>query len=177
MAPMTDIRFPIGKPTYPATVTRQDLQSAIDALAVMPSELRKVVSGLSDEQLDTPYRQDGWTVRQVVHHVADSHMNSYIRFRKALTEKSPDISAYDEKAWAELSDSRHCDIETSLMLIDALHRRLTMLLRSVEDGEWTRTFVHPERGEVRIDHTALLYAWHGRHHIAHIQNLKTRMHW
>ncbi len=175
--PVTDLRFPIGKFTTPDQITSQDLQAGIDAIAALPAELRAETAGLSDAQLDTPYRPDGWTVRQVIHHLADSHMNSYIRFRLALTEDEPTIKPYDEAAWALLPDARHESIEVSLELLDAMHRRWTLLLRSLTDREWARTFRHPERGLMRLDVNLLLYAWHGRHHLAHIANLKSRNNW
>jgi hypothetical protein len=178
MASMTaDLRYPIGRFTPPQSITQQDLQNAIDDIAALPSELRKAVHGLDEGQLDTPYRPDGWTVRQVVHHVADSHMNAFARMRKALTEKDPDIFAYNEKAWAELTDSRHAAVDLSLALTDALHRRWTMMLRAIEGQDWQRTFRHPERGSMRVDMNTLLYAWHGKHHVAHIIALRERQNW
>ena len=177
MAPLTDPRFPIGQFRPPAAITPQDLQTATDAIAALPLELRRVLRDMNDTQLDTPYRSGGWTVRQVVHHVADSHMNAYVRMRKALTENRPEITAYDEKAWAELTDARHGDVEVSLTLVDALHRRWVSLLRGMRDEDWKRCFVHPERGDVRLDFNALLYAWHGKHHVAHIEALRSRERW
>lgn len=177
MATLADSRYPIG-PFRPADdVTRQDLQTAMDDIAALPAELKMAVSDLDDTQLETPYRPEGWTVRQVVHHLADSHMNSYIRFRLALTEDEPTIKPYEEKAWAALADARHAEIEVSLTLLDALHRRWTMLLRSLKDTDWDKTFRHPERGLMRLDTNALLYAWHGKHHLAHINCLRERMRW
>ena len=174
---MTDLRYPIGPFQPPTTISPQDLQSAIDAVAALPSQLRSALAGLDEQQIDTPYRPGGWTVRQLVHHVADSHMHSYIRMRLALTENEPDISAYNEKAWAELVDARHAAPDVSVSLLDCLHRRWTMLLRGFKEGDWKRTFRHPERGPVRLDTNALLYAWHGRHHVAHITSLRQRMLW
>jgi hypothetical protein len=172
-----DFRYPIGRFTVPETITQADLQHAIDDLAALPTELRKAVDGLDDRQLDTPYRPEGWTVRQVVHHIADSHMNAFARMRKALTEEDPGIFAYNEKAWAELPDSRLAAVDLSLALIDALHGRLTMMLRSVAAADWQRTFRHPERGSMRLDMNTLLYAWHGKHHVAHITALRERENW
>lgn len=174
---MTDLRYPIGKFTPPERITSQDLQEAIDVIAALPAELRAVSSDLSEERLDTPYRADGWTVRQVIHHVADSHINSYVRLRLALTEKEPEIKVYDERAWAELVDARHEEIGVSLDLLDALHRRWTILLRSLTDAEWAKTFRHPERGLMRLDVNTLLYAWHSKHHLAHISGLRDRLNW
>src|SRR3954447_1072261 len=137
---MTDYRYPIGPFRAPERISPQDLQSAIDDIAALPSALRSATGDLNEEQIDAPYRPGGWTVRQLVHHVADSHMNSYIRFRLALTEKEPTIKPYDEKAWAELVDARHEPIRVSLELLDAMHRRWTILLRSFADADWARTF-------------------------------------
>jgi hypothetical protein len=135
------------------------------------------VEGLDDAQLDTPYRPEGWTVRQLVHHVADSHMNSYVRFRLAVTEDTPTIKPYDEKAWANLPDAATAPLEPSLELVEALHRRWLLLLQSFGPAEWSRTFRHPERGVSRLDVTALLYGWHGRHHVAHVTELRKREGW
>jgi hypothetical protein len=172
-----DLRYPIGRFQAPETITQAHLRQAIDDLAALPGELRKAVDGLNDSQLDTRYRPEGWTVRQLVHHIADSHMNAFARMRKALTENDPDIFAYSEKAWAELPDSRQAPVDLSLMLIEALHRRLTTMLQSVTPEEWPRTFRHPERGSMRLDVNALLYAWHGKHHVAHITALRERQNW
>ena len=174
---MTDLRYPVGKFTTPAQITTEDIQAGIAAIAAFPAELRAETAGLTDSQLDTPYRPDGWTVRQVVHHVADSHMNSYIRFRLALTEDEPTIKPYDEAAWANLADARQEPVAVSLELIDAMHRRWTILLRSLTEPDWARTFRHPERGLMRLDVNLLLYSWHGRHHLAHITGLKARNSW
>jgi len=135
------------------------------------------VAGLSQEQIDTPYRPGGWTVRQVVHHVPDSHLNSYIRFRLALTEQEPTIKPYDEKRWAELADSRTGPMEVSLALLESLHARWVLLLRALTAADWKRTYRHPELGVVNLERTASLYAWHGRHHVAHITSLRQRMGW
>jgi hypothetical protein len=174
---MTDPRYPIGPFRWPDTVADQELFQAIDQIAALPTELRSTAMGLSEEQLDTPYREGGWTVRQVIHHVADSHINSYVRFRLALTEDEPTIKPYDEKAWADLVDSRHAEPGLSLDLLEALHRRWSMLLRSFTSKQWKRTFQHPDRGPMRLDATTLLYAWHGRHHTAHVMALRERQRW
>lgn len=174
---MTDYRYPIGPFRPPEQISAQDLQNAVDDIASLPSALRSATSDLDENQLDTPYRPGGWTVRQVVHHVADSHMNSYIRFRLALTENEPTIKAYDEQAWAELVDARHEQIRVSLELLDAMHRRWTILLRSFTGPDWARTFRHPERGLMRLDTNALMYAWHGKHHLAHVTSLRQRNNW
>jgi hypothetical protein len=139
--------------------------------------MRAAVQGLSPQQLDTRYRPQGWTVRQVVHHVPDSHMNAYIRFKLALTETEPTIKPYEQQLWAELADSRETPVETSLILLECLHQRWVLLLKRIADAGWQRTFRHPELGIVRLDTNLALYAWHGRHHVAHITGLRERMGW
>jgi hypothetical protein len=172
-----DLRYPIGKFAFPDQVTTQERDKFVEQIAEAPAQMKAAVAGLSDEQLDTPYRPGGWTVRQVVHHVPDSHLNSYIRFRWALTEDAPAIKAYHEDRWAELSDARTAPVETSLVLLESLHGRWTNLLGSLTDDEWKRTFRHPELGPVSLEKNAALYAWHGQHHVAHIRNLRDRMRW
>ena len=142
-----------------------------------PAELRAAVHGLSPEQLDTPYRLEGWTVRQVVHHLPDSHMNSFIRFKLALTEEEPTIKPYDEDLWARLGDVRNTPVEVSLRLLESLHQRWVVLLRSLGDEDWPRKFRHPELGVMSLERNLALYAWHGRHHVAHITALRERMGW
>jgi uncharacterized damage-inducible protein DinB len=149
----------------------------IEELSAAPANLRSAISGLNDDQLDTPYRPDGWTVRQLVHHVPDSHMNAYIRFRLALTEDTPTVKPYAEALWAELSDAKGPLVETSLTLLDCIHQRWVALLRTLSDDEWKRTFRHPEIGTVSLDKNLALYAWHGRHHMAHVTALRERMGW
>jgi hypothetical protein len=163
---MSDPRYPVGK--FDATDSTP-LPAVIGRLERFPAELRALVAGLTERQLNTRYREGGWTARQVVHHLADSHLNSAIRFRLALTEDRPTIKPYNEKAWAELTDAAHGPIEASLTLIDGLHARWTALLTVMEPADWTRTFVHPERGEMDLERTARLYAWHCDHHLAHIR--------
>ncbi len=174
---MTDLRYPIGPFRFQGNMTAQDRREAIDALAEAPARLRAAVAGLSPQQLDTPYRPGGWTVRQVVHHLADSHMNSYVRFRLALTEEEPTLKPYDERRWAELSDARTAPIEISLALLESLHRRWVMLLRSLAPADFARRFRHPEHGLMTLEKNLALYAWHGRHHVAHITSLRERMGW
>jgi uncharacterized damage-inducible protein DinB len=174
---MTDIRYPIGKFQAPASVTDEDRRTLVAQVEDAPRALRDAVGGLAAAQLDTPYREGGWTVRQVVHHVADSHMNAYIRFKLAITRDQPTINAYDENQWAKLSDGAGGDVEWSLALIDGLHRRWTTFLRSLEPAQFARTFRHPERGVVTLDSTLALYAWHGRHHAAHVTALRERKRW
>ena len=172
-----DLRHPIGRFEHPASVGDEDRNLAIRQIAEMPGQLRAAVEGWSDEQLDTPYRPGGWTVRQVLHHMADSHMNSYVRYRLALTEHEPVITAYKEAAWAELEDARNAPAGVSLDLLEMLHFRWVRLLRSLNPDQWGRAFRHPERGLMRLDVNTALYAWHGRHHLAHITGLRDRMGW
>ena len=172
-----DLRYPIGPFHFPAEVTEDDRQLFIEQIAETPANLRGALDGLSGEQVDTPYRPGGWTVRQVVHHLPDSHMNSYVRFRLALTEEEPTIRGYHEDRWAELADARTAPVEISLGLLDALHVRWTELLRSLSKSDLTRSFRHPELGVVTLEKNLALYAWHGRHHVAHITSLRHRMGW
>ena len=158
-------------------VTAEDRRKYIGQIAETPARLRAAVNGLSDDQLDTPYRPDGWTVRQVVHHVPDSHLNSYIRFKLALTEDQPTVKPYAEDRWAELPDGRTGPVEVSLRLLECLHSRWVALLRSMSEPDWARTFRHPDLGLLRLDRNAALYAWHGRHHVAHVSALRERMGW
>ena len=174
---MTDLSYPIGKFTAESNLSPQHRAELIGEIAEAPARLRAAVQGLSPQQLDTPYRPEGWTVRQVVHHVPDSHMNAYIRFKLALTEPEPTIKPYEQQLWAELADTRQTPIETSLTLLDCLHQRWVILLKSIANGDWQRTFRHPEMGIVRLDTNLALYAWHGRHHVAHITGLRERMSW
>jgi hypothetical protein len=172
-----DLRYPIGEFRFPDVVSAEDRRKFIDQIAEAPARLRSAVSGLSEAQLETPYRPGGWTVRQVVHHVPDSHLNSYLRFRLALTEDEPVIKSYQEDRWALLLDARTGPVEVSLQLLECLHLRWVTLLRSLNDEEWRRTFRHPDLGLVRLDQNAALYAWHGRHHVAHVTALRERMGW
>jgi hypothetical protein len=174
---MDDLRYPAGKFSFDLEPTLDKRQDWISAIAGAPAGLRRAVEGLSDRQLDTPYRPDGWTVRQVVHHVPDSHMNAYIRFKLALTEDKPTIKAYDEAAWAVVADTARTPVETSLTLLDALHRRWVILLESMKEEDFNRQLVHPERGLVTNDWLLQVYAWHGRHHTAHVTSLRQREGW
>jgi uncharacterized damage-inducible protein DinB len=174
---MTDERYPIGKAPKVASPDAAQVEGWLSDIAQTPALLRKAVAGLTDAQLDTPYREGGWTVRQVIHHVADSHMHSYARFRFALTETSPTIKPYDEGAWAELPDAKTAPVEVSLALLDALHHRWMILLRSLDSAGMAKVFVHPERGPVPLVDAIALYAWHGRHHTAHITALRQRSSW
>lgn len=174
---MNDLRYPIGRFQRSASVSAPDREQAIGAIADLPHQLREAIKGWTDEQLDTPYRPDGWTVRQLLHHVADSHMNSYIRYRLALTEAEPTIKPYNEAAWANLADAKSAPVELSLSLLDTMHQRWVLLLRSLDEQQWTRMFHHPENGPSRLDVTTSMYAWHGKHHLAHITGLRDRMGW
>lgn len=150
----------------------------IEVIAAAPSRMRDAVSGLDDKQLDTPYRDGGWTVRQVVHHVPDSHLNAYVRLKLALTEEEPTIKPYDESAWAKLEDSRITPVETSLTMLETLHDRWIRLLRTLDDADFMRTFRHPEHeGLFTLDGMVAMYEWHSRHHVAHITSLRERMGW
>jgi uncharacterized damage-inducible protein DinB len=170
-----DLRYPIGKFEMGQQITEEKRQKWIEKIAEAPARLREAVQGLTEEQLDTPYRPGGWTVRQVVHHLADSHMTSFIRFKLALTEEEPLIKPYDEAKWAELEDSRGVAPELSLSLLDVLHQRWVILLSSMSDSDYQRAFRHPEIGTVTLEKVLGLYAWHGLHHIAHITSLSERM--
>lgn len=172
-----DLRYPIGRFHWPAHVTAEDRDVFIQKIEAFPDDLVKTVSDLNDAQLDTAYRPGGWTVRQVVHHVADSHVNSYVRFRLALTEENPPVRGYDEKAWAELPDAKTAPITSSVAILTGIHERWVRLLRELTDQQWARTFQHAERGAMRLDSSAGLYAWHGAHHHAHIRSLRERENW
>jgi len=172
-----DLRFPIGPFSFAGTLSDNDRQSLIDEIAATPEKMRAAVAGLNDEQLNTEYRPDGWTVRQVVHHVPESHLNSYTRFKLAITEDEPVIKPYFEDRWAKLDDARTAPVDLSLDLLDALHKRWVWFLRSLKPSDFQRTFRHPELGLVSLDKNVALYAWHGQHHVAHITSLRERMGW
>jgi len=172
-----DLQYPIGKCQWAEGITDEQRTQLIAQVAQAPAQLRQAVAGLNREQVDTPYRPQGWTVRQVVHHLPDSHMNTYTRFRLALTEDEPTIKPYDQERWAALEDARTAPIELSLTLFESLHSRWVLLLRSLAAQDFARTFRHPEMGTVNLDKYLALVAWHGRHHIAHITSLRDRMGW
>src|SRR4051812_1353202 len=173
-----DLRYPVGRFNRPESLTPNERSDAIDAIAKAPAAMRTAVKGLSDSQLDTPYRPDGWTVRQVVHHVPDSHMNAYCRIKLGLTEDTPTIKPYDEAKWAELADSRSKLVEESLTMLEVLHARWVLLMRSMNAADFSRTITHPEwKGPMSLDALVALYAWHGRHHVAHITGLRQRSGW
>jgi uncharacterized damage-inducible protein DinB len=172
-----DLRYPIGEFRFEAPLTDEQRQTCIDTIEQTPARMRAAVASLDQDQLDTPYRPEGWTVRQVVHHVPESHLNSYLRFKLAITENEPTIKPYFEDRWAQLDDAREAPIELSLDLLDALHRRWIWFLRSLKPEHYQRTFRHPELGIVSLDKNIALYAWHGQHHVAHIISLRERMGW
>lgn len=175
---MTDLRYPIGKFTYDGPMTDARRAECVARIAAAPAALRAAVTGLDDAQLDTPYRPEGWTVRQVVHHVPDSHLNAYTRIRLALTEDTPTIKPYEEARWAELFDARSLPVEISLRLLEALHGRWVPLLQRISAAEGGRRFRHPEHGRlITIDEVVAMYAWHGEHHTAHVTRLRERMAW
>ena len=174
---MTDPRYPIGKFVYDGPPTEEERKQLIEILAQAPAALRAAVAGFSQQQMDTPYREGGWTVRQVVHHLPDSHMNAYVRFKLALTEEEPTIKPYAEALWAELPDNRATPAEISLAMMENLHGRWVQLLLGLTPEQWKRSFRHPEMGVVPLEKSLALYAWHGRHHVAHITELTKRMGW
>ena len=174
-ADLDRLRFPVGRFAPPSDVTPADRERWIADLEALPAQLRAIVERMGNAQLDTPYRPGGWTVRQVVHHVPDSHMNAYVRVKLALTEDAPTIKPYDEARWAELPDTRDTPVAVSLALLDALHVRWVTLLRALEPADWSRTFVHPEHGRaMSIDAATALYSWHSRHHLGHVQAVRDR---
>ncbi len=177
MNDLDELRYPIGRFAPPVSNTREVRAAQIETLRRLPECLRAAVSGLNDSQLDTPYRDGGWTLRQVVHHVADSHANAYIRFKLALTEDWPTVKTYDEAAWADLADSRRLPIDGSLVFVEALHGRWVALLESLTGEDFEKGYTHPELGRQSLAHALALYDWHSRHHAAHITSLRTRQGW
>lgn len=172
------LKFPIGKFVFPMSYSSDYIEAWIRVIEGLPERLTQLVMGLNEAQLDTPYRPDGWTVRQVVHHLADSHMNSYFRFKLALTEETPTIRPYFEERWAELYDGKNAPVELSLQLIEALHKRWVYFLRKMSAEDWERRFFHPEsKKEFTLKSILALYAWHSEHHFQHILQLKVRMNW
>jgi hypothetical protein len=172
-----DLRYPLGKFVWEGEVGDSERPALIQQIAETPADLRAALKDLNEQQLDTPYRPGGWTVRQVVHHLPDSHLNSYVRFKLALTEQEPTIKTYEEALWAELYDARTAPVEISLHLLDALHIRWVMFLQSLKPADFARTLRHPEKGLIKVDTLLRLYAWHGRHHVAHVTSLRKRMGW
>jgi uncharacterized damage-inducible protein DinB len=174
---MDDLRYPIGAFAFDSSPTPDKRAGWIRQIAEAPSQMRAAVSGLTERQLETPYRAGGWTVRQVLHHVPDSHLNAYCRYKFALTEDNPTIKPYDEAAWANVADTARTRPEVSLALLDALHGRWVVLLESMSAADFARPLQHPERGPITLDWMLQLYAWHGRHHAAHVTALRQREGW
>lgn len=180
--PAVDLRYPVGQFEWVPVASEDEAakrrEQAIQKIASLPGSLRSAVAGFTDAQLDTPYRSEGWTVRQVIHHIADSHMNAYTRFKLALTEDNPTIKPYDQDGWANLPDTAQTPISVSLSMIDALHTRWTVLLRAMSAEQWKRGFVHPEMNAmVPLDKAIAMYAWHSEHHLGHITSLRKRNNW
>jgi uncharacterized damage-inducible protein DinB len=173
----SDPRYPIGKFDRNINVTKEMRSDFITIIETLPSQLRMEIENLSEQQLNTPYRAGGWTVRQVIHHLPDSHINAYVRFKLALTEANPAIKTYEEQLWAKLKDTFETPIEISLTLLESLHKRWIILLNSLTDEQFKRTMQYPEWGNITIDKTLALYAWHSKHHLAHITELKKKMNW
>jgi uncharacterized damage-inducible protein DinB len=172
------LKYPIGKFQRPTEFPDSFLKECIKEIEIFPARIKSAVANLSDAQLDTPYRPDGWTIRQVVHHCADSHSNAFIRFKLALTEETPTVKPYFEARWAEMPDTKIAEINSSLKIIDGLHSRWTILLKSLSKKDFEKTFFHPEqKREVRLNETLAMYAWHGRHHVGHITSVIDWMNW
>ncbi len=174
---MDDLRYPTGRLVLPESLTAEERRAAIATIAATPGRLRAAVLGLTDAQLDTPYRPEGWTVRQVVHHVPDSHLNAYVRFKLALTEDEPTIRPYLEDRWARLPEASSGPVEVSLALLERLHERWVPALTAIPEEGWARTYRHPESGTHRLDALLAVYAWHGPHHVAHVTALRERQGW
>ncbi len=176
--PMTDPSYPIGTFTLEGAITPARREGWIAEVADLPAQLRAAVQGFTEAQYDTPYREEGWTVRQVVHHLPDSHMNAYIRFKFALTENNPTIKPYAEERWAELPDVAGTQVGVSLVLLESLHRRWVVLLKALTESDWQRTYFHPDQKKsLKLEGVLAMYAWHGKHHVAHITGLRQRMGW
>src|SRR4051794_39568235 len=174
---MADLRYPFGKFVPPKSISPEERGRLLDQIEEAPARLRAAVKGLSEQQLDTPYRPEGWTVRQVLHHVPDSHMNAFIRFKLAMTEDEPIIKPYMEAKWALLGDVPNTPVETSVTLLELLHEKWIILLKSLTPADFARKFKHPELGPQTLDRALAMYAWHGQHHVAHITRLRDRMGW
>jgi len=173
----TDLQYPIGKYETKTLLTPAEREEAIAQIAETPKRMRNALDGLTGGQLETPYRPGGWTVRQLAHHVPDSHMNAYVRLKLALTEVEPTVKTYEEQLWAELTDSRETPVEVSLALLEFLHMRWNFLLRALQPGDFARRLRHPVNGAMTVDNLVHHYAWHGRHHVAHITSLREREGW
>jgi hypothetical protein len=175
--PLETLRFPVGHPELRTELAPAEREEMIRVLEELPARMREALDGLTDEQLDTPYRPEGWTLRQVAHHVPDSHVNSYVRFKLAVTEENPTIQVYDEKAWAEQTEAREGPVEMSLVLLEGLHRRWVAWLRSLPEEAWSRPLTHPEVGPLNLSQLLCIYDWHSRHHLAHITTTRDREGW
>jgi uncharacterized damage-inducible protein DinB len=172
-----DLKYPIGKFQGQDNLTEEQRRTMIDQIAETPAKLRAAVAGFTEAQFDTPYREGGWTVRQVVHHLADSHLNAFVRFKLTLTEDRPAVKTYEQQLWAELADARTAPVEPSLAMLEGLHQRWVILLRQMSAADFARQFQHPEHGLMKLERVLAMYAWHGRHHVAHITSLGERMRW
>jgi hypothetical protein len=172
-----DLRFPMGKFDSTQEVNSEMRSGFIQTIEVLPYKFRQAVKGLNNEQIDTPYRPEGWTVRQLVHHIADSHINSFCRFKLGLSEDTPTIKPYDEASWAEMADSKNAPIDLSLNMIDGVHARWALLLKSMSDADFDRNINHPERGSMSLNSMLSLYDWHSKHHTAHVTKLRERNNW
>lgn len=174
---MIDARYPIGKFQPRERINEHDRIELIQQIAEAPEKLHLAITGLDEQQLAMPYREGGWSVKQVVHHLPDSHLNAYVRFKLALTENQPTIKTYHEDLWAELPDARDAPVGSSMTLLQSLHSRWVMLLRSLKAADFAREFNHPDHGLMNLDFLLQLYAWHGRHHVSQITSLRERMEW
>ena len=177
MQAAVDLSYPIGRFDLTRNVSPEERPGLIAIVEGAPGRFREAVKGLDEAQLDTPYRPGGWTVRQLVHHVPDSHMNAYVRFKLAATEEEPTIKPYEEARWADLADAKSSPIEPSLALLENLHKRWVLFLRSLGPVDWSRKFRHPELGTISLEQNLALYAWHGKHHVAHVTALRERQNW
>ena len=172
-----DVRYPVGPCEWPAEVSAEEKRTHLRDIAELPVKLRAAVAGLAVQHLDIPYREGGWTIRQIVHHIPDSHMNSYVRFKLALTEDQPTIKPYDEKLWAEMPEARTGPIEMSIDLVDALHRRWSLMLQNMTEADFERSLLHPDIGPLKLKSLVAGYGWHCRHHVAQIVATRRRMGW
>ena len=171
----SDLRYPIGKFQWQENLTDEQRRSMIEQIAELPGKVRAAVAGFTEQQLGTPYREGGWTVRQVIHHLADSHLNAFVRFKLALTEDRPTLKTYQQQLWAELADARTAPAEPSLAMLEGLHQRWVIMLRQMSAADFAREFHHPEHGVMKLERLLGMYAWHGRHHVAHLTSLRERM--
>jgi len=173
----SDLRYPIGKFQWEDGLSDAQRSALIDQIAELPDKVRAAVAGFTEQQFGTPYREGGWTVRQVIHHLADSHLNAFVRFKLALTEDVPTVKTYEQQLWAELVDARTAPVEPSLAMLEGLHQRWGIMLRQMSAADFARQFQHPEHGLMKLEKLLAMYAWHGRHHVAHLTSLRERMRW